>query len=194
MAVEATKGDLGESELTRPKVTDVVHDENGKVEKVVVTKGIIFKKKLDVPADRITSVDQSKGNASSQGEVTIDASEAETEALSATGEQSLVPEDEDDLLDQLEQEIPTAEGLRERELSNVVRERKARRGNFKNTSSENQGAPAETAAEQQDPPKKQNFFLHVLGPGFLGGSQGLKHVEKSFRPWLPGRYGRQRCI
>jgi NRAMP (natural resistance-associated macrophage protein)-like metal ion transporter len=168
MAVEATEGDLGESDLTRPKVTDVVHDEHGKVEKVVVTKGVIFKKKLDVPANHIISVDQPKGNASSQGEVTIDASET----LSATGEQSQAPEDKVDLLDRLEQEIPTAEGLREIELGNVARERKARRGNFKNTLSENQVDPAETAAEQQTPPKKQDFFLHVLGPGFLGGMAG----------------------
>jgi NRAMP (natural resistance-associated macrophage protein)-like metal ion transporter len=172
MAVEATEGDLGESDISKPRVTGVVHDQHGNVDKVVVTKGIIFKKKLEVPADRVTSVDQAKGNTSSKGEVTIDATEAETAALSATGEESLAPEDEIGLLDQLEQEIPTAEGLREREQGNVVRERRAKRGTFKDTTSENQVAPAETAAEQQTPPKKQNFFLHVLGPGFLGGMAG----------------------
>ncbi len=45
MVVEATEGDLGEKDVSKPKVADVVEDQNGNIEKVVVTKGVAFKKK-----------------------------------------------------------------------------------------------------------------------------------------------------
>ena len=144
MIVEATEGDLGENDVSKPKVSEVVHDEQGNVEKVIVTKGVLFKKKLEVPADRVTAVDQPEDNTASKGAVAIEATESETAALSATGEESLAAENQDGLLDQLEQDLPTAEGLREIEEDNVVRDRKA----------------------------KRNFLLHVLGPGFLGGMAG----------------------
>ena len=54
MEVEATRGDLGEEDVSKPKVTEVVQDQQGKVDKVVVQKGVIFKKTLEIPADRIT--------------------------------------------------------------------------------------------------------------------------------------------
>ena len=44
MEVEATKGDLGEDDVSKPKVTEVVHDQQGEVDKVVVQKGVIFRK------------------------------------------------------------------------------------------------------------------------------------------------------
>jgi len=58
MIVEATKGDLGEEDVSKPKVTGVVHDQQGKVDKVVVQKGVIFRKTLEIPADRIASINQ----------------------------------------------------------------------------------------------------------------------------------------
>ncbi len=44
MVVEATKGDLGEEDVSKPKVTEVVQDQQGNVDKLVVKKGVIFKK------------------------------------------------------------------------------------------------------------------------------------------------------
>ncbi len=44
MNVEATEFDLGESDVSEPKVADVARDEQGNVEKLVVQKGVIFKK------------------------------------------------------------------------------------------------------------------------------------------------------
>jgi len=35
MVVEATEGDLGEKDVSKPKVADVVEDQNGNIEKVV---------------------------------------------------------------------------------------------------------------------------------------------------------------
>jgi len=146
MVVEATEGDLGEQDVSKPKVADVVQDEQGAVEKVVVTKGVIFKKKLEVPADRVKQVDQSVNGVPSKGKVTIDASKNETTSLKATGEESLFPETQDDLLDKVELQSPTSEGLREKEYGNQQ--------------------------TQSSSSKKKNFFLHVLGPGFIGGISG----------------------
>jgi len=53
MEVETTEGDLGERDITKPVVKDVVRDPGGDVEKVIVEKGAVFKKELAVPADRV---------------------------------------------------------------------------------------------------------------------------------------------
>jgi hypothetical protein len=50
MNVEATQSDLGEADVSKPKVTDVALDDQGNVGKLVVEKGVIFKKKLEIPA------------------------------------------------------------------------------------------------------------------------------------------------
>jgi hypothetical protein len=47
IVVEATGGDLGEEDVSKPKVTGVVQDQQGKVEKLIVQKGVIFKKSLE---------------------------------------------------------------------------------------------------------------------------------------------------
>ncbi len=66
MIVEATRGDLGEEDVSKPKVTEVIEDQQGNVDKLVVQKGVIFRKTLEIPADRITSVDQEAEQTSSQ--------------------------------------------------------------------------------------------------------------------------------
>lgn len=171
MIVEATEGDLGEEDVSKPKVTDVVQDSQGNVEKIVVTKGVIFKKKLDIPADRIRDVQAEPEAGSEQGAVTIATDKAEMQALTAVGEEELPTAEEldDSLLDTVEREIPTAEGLREYETVSAVKQSKSTR-----TASEKQAEQAvnnqEAAKEAQ--PGKRNFLLHVLGPGFLGGMAG----------------------
>ena len=52
------------------------------------------------------------------GKVIVDVSKKEAEALTSVGAEALEPEEEHDLLDKVEQEVPTAEGLREIEASN----------------------------------------------------------------------------
>jgi hypothetical protein len=47
MVVEATGGELGEEDVSKPKVTGVVQDQQSKVEKLIVQKGVIFKKSLE---------------------------------------------------------------------------------------------------------------------------------------------------
>src|SRR6266480_6362129 len=119
MEVEATRGDLGEEDVSKPKVTEVVQDQQGKVDKVVVQKGVIFKKTLEIPTDRIASTKQdSSEDESVPGKVIVDVSKKEAEALTSVGAEALAPEQEHELFDRVEQEVPTAEGVWEKEESN----------------------------------------------------------------------------
>jgi Mn2+/Fe2+ NRAMP family transporter len=144
MKVEATEGDLGEQDVSRAKVTDVVKNQDGNVEAVKVSKGDLFRKELDVPTDRIQQVEPASSDDRSTGKVIIDAREEELESLRAPGPQTLPHESErpqEDLLDQMEQRVPTTEGMREME-----RDIHATR--------------------------PQSTFLRVIGPGLLSGTSG----------------------
>jgi NRAMP (natural resistance-associated macrophage protein)-like metal ion transporter len=161
MVVEATRGDLGEEDVSKPKVTGVVQDQQGKVDKLVVQKGVIFRKTLEIPADRIQSVDKEDiADESIPGKVIIEVSEKEAESLTAVGVEALDSEQQHDLLDLVEQEVPTAEGLREIEASD------------KGPQAEPQHASAGDEESHTLPGKKHHSFLHVLGPGFLAGMAG----------------------
>jgi hypothetical protein len=95
MVVEATRGDLGEEDVSKPKVTEVVRDQQGKVDKVVVQKGVIFRKTLEIPADRIASINQEGSvDESVPGKVIVNVSKKEAEALTTVGAEALVPEEE----------------------------------------------------------------------------------------------------
>lgn len=96
MDVEADKGDLGQKDISKAKVTDIVHDSGGSVEKVVAEKGIVFKKQLDIPVERIQSVTEVTDGDECNGsprKVIISASEGEIEALAPAGPQPLPPAD-----------------------------------------------------------------------------------------------------
>jgi hypothetical protein len=58
MVVEANRGDLGEEDVSKPKVSEISQNQEGKVDKLVVKKGVIFKKTLEIPANRIQSIEQ----------------------------------------------------------------------------------------------------------------------------------------
>lgn len=155
MAVESSKGDLGEQDVSKPKVDQVVRDSKNQVTGMVVEKGAIFQKKIDVPADRIQSVESVRSN--EKGKVVIDVEEKELEALKARTEETLVTakeikrERKQNLLDQVEKDIPTAEGLREKEKETA------------------EGADARDEPIGAPGP---GFWLRMLGPGFLAGMAG----------------------
>ncbi len=143
MVVEATEGDLGEQDISPARVTDVKRDAQGHVEGIEVEKGMLFRKKLEIPVDRIQEVDEAI-DGQTPGDVKINANELELEALTQAGEQALSPEEErpqDSLLDQVEQQAPTAEGMREKE-ANIQAVR----------------------------PK--TTFWRIIGPGVLSGTSG----------------------
>lgn len=143
MKVEATEGDLGMQDISSARVTNVERNEQGEVEEVEVSKGILFRKKLEIPVDRVQEVDTAS-DGQTPGDVKIDANEAELESLTKPGEQRLSPKNEkpqDSLLDQVEQQAPTAEGMREKE------------GNIHS-------------------PRQSNTFWRIIGPGVLSGTSG----------------------
>jgi NRAMP (natural resistance-associated macrophage protein)-like metal ion transporter len=171
MVVEAAEGDLGETDVSKPKVEDVVEDHNGNVEKVVVTKGIAFKKKIEIPAGRIQSVDSPSQEDTAQGKVIIDTNQREIASLTSAGEESLTPEKQDSLLDTLEQEIPTAEGMRELEYSSqVAYAQKSQNPEVKKREAAEVATRGE--GEKPDASKETRSLLQVLGPGFLSGMAG----------------------
>ncbi len=153
MLIEATKGDLGEEDVSKPRVTDVVRNVQGHVEEVVVQKGLLFKEELEIPADRIKAVEEETSQ-HPQGKVMVDINTKEIASLSSGGHEQLLHEkefqaqDEDSLLDEVEEAIPTAEGLR--------------------------GLEEDRLGMQADPEKQEaqasNIpLLRILGPVFLGG-------------------------
>ncbi|MGZ3646448.1 MAG: divalent metal cation transporter [Ktedonobacteraceae bacterium] len=161
MVVEATKGDLGEEDVSKPKVTKVVQDQQGNLNKLVVQKGVIFKKTLEISADRIQSIDQvDREDERTAGKVIVDISKNEAASLTSIGTEALESDQQSDILDKVEQEVPTAEGLRELEASkeNIQEEQNSAQSTYDNTTI--------------SPDKKPNFILQVLGPGFLGGMAG----------------------
>lgn len=144
MKVESTKGDLGEQDMSPARVKDVVKNPRGDIEAIKVSKGKLFRKELDVPADRIQAVNPGASTAESDGTVTIDVQEGELEALTKPGAQQLAPEAEqpqEGLLNQVEQRLPTSEGMRELERD----------------------------VHAAHP---RNTFLRVIGPGLLSGTSG----------------------
>ncbi len=162
MEVQATGGDLGESDISKPKVSEVVEGSNGNAEKLVVKKGVVFKKTLEIPADRVRSV-KATARDNKQGKVTVDVSAAETRALKSTGEEELLSEDELDLLDLAERKVPTTEGLRELEALNKI---------APDSSRDDPRAEQLEQAVSPSPQSKLKLVLNIVGPGFLTGMAG----------------------
>ena len=153
MAVKATKGDLGERDISKPRVDEVIRNAENQVTDLVIEKGTFFRKKIEVPIDRVRKVEPASSK--DQGTVIIDGEEKELEALKVHKEQILVTEKEirrehhRGLLNKVEQKIPTAEGLRQKEA-----------------------AVEEDDGQEQSVSSGPRFWLSMLGPGFLAGMAG----------------------
>jgi NRAMP (natural resistance-associated macrophage protein)-like metal ion transporter len=178
MVVEATKGDLGEDDVSKPKVSAVVRNKDGEIEKLTVQKGVIFKKTLEIPADRIQSAEHKANDENASSKVIIQVGKDEAASLSAVGDEELTPVEQDGLLDKLQREIPTSEGLRELEAGNIASRVK---GNLSQPGEDDtQQSPQEDSSQTSEHneqsstsgSKRSNFFFRVLGPGFLGGMAG----------------------
>ena len=197
MVVEATKGDLGEEDVSKPRVSAVSRNKDGEVEELTVQKGVIFKKKLDIPADRVQSVAPDNQDENNSGKVIVDVGKEEAASLTAVGEEELSSEEQKGLLEKVERDVPTAEGLRRLEASNTARrvKRKPAQPVAGKTQPSPQKSPAQ-ASEAGDGKttsrrKGTHFLFHVLGPGFLGGMAGndASAVGAYSGPgWLPSLY------
>ena len=186
MTVEADEGDLGQEDISKAKVTDIIHDLAGNVESIVAKKGVLFTKHLEISVERIMSVAQEADggtSVSSSSKVTISASEVEVEALTLVGTEAFPPEDltrikhSDDLLDETAEALPTSNGLRRLE-EDARPERTQETGkpqgalgsaasSEKGDSSERENSSATATGDEE----KVNFSK-VLGPGLLSGMAG----------------------
>ncbi|MBV9689966.1 MAG: Nramp family divalent metal transporter [Ktedonobacteraceae bacterium] len=146
MDVEVTHGDLGQADVSKPTVKEVIRDQQGQVDHLVVQKGVLFHKEVEIPADRIQQVKVPQ-TATENGTVLIQTSQEEVENLTSQGREALTPDS--DVLGQVEEQLPTAEGLRAHE-----RQRSAPKG-------------AAEAGQQ-----RLLSWWHILGPGFLSGMAG----------------------
>ena len=84
MTIRDTTSDLGQKDFSLPRVKAVRRNRQGAVETIIVEKGMLFKKDLEIPADRVLRV--------AEGQVTVDVREEELEALRARGPQKLASE------------------------------------------------------------------------------------------------------
>ena len=159
MEVEATGGDLGEQDVSKPTIAEVVEDAQGKPAKVVVQKGVVFKKKLEIPADRVQTVEDASRSDAENGKVTVEVSAEEMKALKAGSQVEDVSAEEDGLLDQTERKAPTAEGLRELE-------------SLPDRPEEESSPQAQERRPSPSKPGKLKQILSIIGPGFLTGMAG----------------------
>ncbi|MBV8821563.1 MAG: divalent metal cation transporter, partial [Ktedonobacteraceae bacterium] len=146
MEVEVTHGDLGEADISKPTVKEVVRDQQGQVDHLVVQKGVLFRKEVEIPGDRIQQV-KVQSAATQNGTVVVETSQEEVENLTSQGREALTANG--DILGQVEEELPTAEGLREHER---------------------QRRDSQVAVEAGK--QRPRSWWQVLGPGFLSGMAG----------------------
>ncbi|HEV2403836.1 MAG TPA: divalent metal cation transporter [Ktedonobacterales bacterium] len=164
MVVETTGGDLGDTDLSKPKVAEVLRDKRGRVEKLIVSKGVIFRKRIEVPVERVEAVESPDAKAP-EGEVVISSTEMEIDTLKAVGTEELpaaAPAEApnpSDTLARVEETLPTAEGLRRREKQRRLTRRPEDR--------------AQSTPPTGEPPiGGLRGLLHIIGPGFLSGTAG----------------------
>src|SRR5438105_13294310 len=92
MKVEATEGDLGEQDVSAARVTDVETNQQGDVEAIKVSKGVLFKKELEVPADRIQAVNSVDAGDKSTERIIMHPKRQEWECRTSPGRKTLPPE------------------------------------------------------------------------------------------------------
>ncbi len=157
MRVATTEGDLGQRDITPPKIEAVERDAQGHVQDVIVQKGTVFKKEIVVPADRIIAVDPQPKEDAPAGTVTIATNAQEVNALSAVGEEDITKGDDltaHDIIDEAQEQppMPTDVGMRRKEARNAQ--------------------PSATPTRASATVHSLRDVLHLLGPGFLGGMSG----------------------
>lgn len=171
MEIEAAQGDLGERDVSKPRVRQVVRDAWGNARNVIVTKGVFFRKKLEIPVERVMDVSSPAPSADEQGKVLVETQKHEIEGLAAHGIETLpaqVPP-ADDPLEALQEEAPTVEGMRRsegRRLTNTSRDLDTEQPERRVTEKEH-APPVEGSQE-----RRTRFSLRMLGPGLLAGMAG----------------------
>ena len=164
MEVEDTAHELGESDMSKPLVTKVIRGEQGQVAYLVVSKGLLFKKMILVPANRDKEVKQELEERKGPGEVVIETRLEDEQELQRRGLDILSDLERGDLLAEVQEAMPTAEGLEAHEAEGKQEERKHR---SEEAGKEQQESPQDGAAHP-----RILQLLHDIGPGFLAGMSG----------------------
>lgn len=168
MAVETREGDLGESDVSTARVKEIERNAEGDVTSVVVEKGVVFRKTLEVPAERIEAIeeinsadsatatepsappDESEENVQAsetdEGKVILNTTIQEIRGLSATGIETL----------------PAAQPPNQKGEGGRGRRPSGRSGS---SASRKEGDNGGESVEPGD-------YLRTLGPGVLSGMAG----------------------
>lgn len=163
MAVEAREGDLGESDVSTARVKDVERNAAGDVTNVVVEKGIVFRKTLEVPAERIDAVDDANGNGNAAESSTPSDDSGENAPASETDEGKVI-------LNTTQQEIRDLSATG----SETLDSQQPRDANGNGPGGRKKGKPGGpatnggTAAKSVEP----GDYVRTLGPGVLSGMAG----------------------
>src|SRR5256714_1509017 len=169
MEVEDTGHELGESDISKPQVTAVIRDEQGQVKYLIVSKGLLFKKKVVVPASRIKEVKLEPENKKGPGEVVIETNLEDEQELTKRSLDILSDIKKGDILAGAQEALQTAEGLEALEAESKQEESKQ----------PHPSQPSEEAGEEeQESPQEHAAHPRILqllkdiGPGFLAGMSG----------------------
>src|SRR5207302_4135221 len=124
MEVEDTKHELGEGDISKPRVSNVIRDKQGQVKYVIIGKGLLFKKIVLVPANRIKEVRREPEDKKGPGEIVIETTPQDEEELKKRGLDILADIEKGDLLAEVQETLPTAEGLEALEAESEQEESK----------------------------------------------------------------------
>ena len=131
MEVEDTGHELGEGDISKPRVSNVIRDKQGQVKYVIIGKGLLFKKMVLVPANRIKEVRQEPQDKKGLGEIVIETTLEDEQELKKRGLDILADIEKGDLLAEVQEAMPTAEGLEALEAESEQQERKQGKRNRK---------------------------------------------------------------
>lgn len=176
MVVEAREGDLGERDVSTARVKDVERDASGDVTGIVVEKGVVFRKKLEVPADRIASVEP---EASPDGPKNADRPEGRG---NDTARKNAAPVEESQLsgngngngkvvLDTTRQEIRDLSATGSEALS-PEEPPPVRPDTSRNAAEQITDGASSRKRRRKRSAAKTGFSLRNLGPGMLAGMAG----------------------
>ncbi len=172
MIVEGQNDALGKDDLSKPKVSSVKRDAQGRVSQIEVKKGVVFRKTIEIAPERVQAV-QKPDKAAPEGKVKVEATDREVAALSATGTEALAPEKTHvphEKLKELHKRQHSAAITQPAEITAQKDEEEAREEaeETKRSRSARQVSPTTSG-------KRANGFitmLRMLGPGFLSGMAG----------------------
>jgi Mn2+/Fe2+ NRAMP family transporter len=170
MEVEDTGHELGEGDISKPRISNVIRDKQGRVQYVIIGKGLLFKKMVLVPANRIKEVRREPEDKKGPGEIVIETTPEDEQELKKRGLDILSDIEKGDLIAEVEEAMPTAEGLEALETENKL-EAESEQEESK------QPQPSEEAGEQEGPHEHAAHprllqIVHNIGPGFLAGMSG----------------------